>query len=161
MDSSVWHLFTNKNISDYTAQMLGLLHTIKSRVSAACWRCGAQACHPCFPSQVQRCHNRHQDQCPLCSWLLPCYLQVPPSTTLVWLSPPPRHAIKAPHYVDLPAEWIRLYNRVAVDLGFTYPAGPAHHLDLYTLALGEMAGIGCISFYCLLGFRLVHLHACR
>ena len=63
-----------------------------------------------------------------------------PSTTLmVWVSPPPRHTLKAPTYTDLPAEWIRLYNRVAVDLGFIYPTGPAHHLDLYSLALGESA----------------------
>lgn len=65
--------------------------------------------------------------------------QVPSTTLMVWVSPPPRHTLKAPTYTDLPAEWIRLYNRVAVDLGFIYPTGPAHHLDLYSLALGESA----------------------
>jgi hypothetical protein len=92
---------------------------------------------------------------------VPVLLQVPDTTQLVWLSPPPRNTVKAPTWGGLSAEWIRLYNGVAVDLGFTYPAGPAHHLDLYTLGIGEMAGTGCIAFYCLLGFCLVHLHACR
>ena len=38
--------------------------------------------------------------------------QLPPSTFLVWLSPPPRDARKVEKR-ELPAEWIRLYDRVA------------------------------------------------
>jgi hypothetical protein len=64
-------------------------------------------------------------------------MQVPPSTVLFWMSPPPRHAIKAPSYVDLPTEWIRLYVRTAVDLGFMKPSGPAYYLDLNSIAFGE------------------------
>ena len=53
------------------------------------------------------------------------------------MSPPPRHAIKAPSYVDLPTEWIRLYVRTAVDLGFMKPSGPAYYIDLNSIAFGE------------------------
>lgn len=74
------------------------------------------------------------------------------------MSPPPRHTLKAPTYTDLPAEWIRLYNRVAVDLGFTYPAGPAHHLDLYSIALGGWRGWGVCALG--LGLRACKAGAC-
>ena len=54
----------------------------------------------------------------------------------MWVSPPPRdeHKVNKP---ELPPEWIRLYDRVAEDVGFYKPAGPAHHIDLYQIGLGE------------------------
>ena len=72
------------------------------------------------------------------------YVQVPPSTLLVWLSPPPRDTTKYSNWsgrpASWPAEWIHMFARVAGDVGLLKPAGPAHHVDLYGIALGEGAG---------------------
>jgi len=39
-------------------------------------------------------------------------VQVPPSTFILWVSPPPRYEMKW-HKPELPPEWIRIYDRVA------------------------------------------------
>ncbi|PRW61493.1 CAS1 domain-containing 1-like [Chlorella sorokiniana] len=59
---------------------------------------------------------------------------VPPSTFILWLSPPPRDEKKWDK-PELPPEWIRLYDRVAHEVGFYKPTGPAYHLDLYQMGL--------------------------
>ncbi|KAI7839490.1 hypothetical protein COHA_006757 [Chlorella ohadii] len=59
---------------------------------------------------------------------------VPPSTFILWVSPPPRYEKKW-HKPELPPEWIRIYDRVAQELGFYKPKGPAYHLDLYQMGL--------------------------
>ena len=94
----------------------------------------AAVCPPDRPSpECRGQRSSHQECCCCC----PRCAQVPASTALFWMSPPPRHAIKAPTYVDLPTEWIRLYVRTAVDLGFMKPSGPAYYIDLNSIAFGE------------------------
>lgn len=67
-------------------------------------------------------------------------MQVPPSTLIVWLSPPPWDTVKYMRWSGqapgLPGEWIHIFARVAGDVGLLRPAGPARHVDLYSIALG-------------------------
>ena len=58
---------------------------------------------------------------------------------VVWLSPPPWD-MQRNYKPDIPPEWVHVYARMAADLGFFYPTGPAYHLDLYSLALGNYNG---------------------
>ena len=69
-------------------------------------------------------------------------VQVPSSTMLIWLTPPPVDEVKyykwrsgGPHV--WPSEWIRVLAPVAAEVGLLRPAGPAYLLDLYSIALGE------------------------
>lgn len=161
LGSAEWHLFTQKNLTLYAAEMARLLATLKEQV--------------CLPAPC-RCRRQWQEAWGLTSprgasphrnLPVPTHPQLPPSTYLVWLSPPPRDARKVKK-LELPAEWIPLYDRVAQvgwsgtylvgcrnavvqcpprlhtvccrrhrqDLGFYRPHGPAFHLDLFHIGLG-------------------------
>jgi hypothetical protein len=69
--------------------------------------------------------------------------RMPSSTLLIWLSPPPQSTLDSLPKPDLPAEWAPVFARVAGDLGFHYPRGPAHHLDMLHLALGGTEHSDC------------------
>jgi hypothetical protein len=67
---------------------------------------------------------------PAASW------QVPPTTTIVWVNPPAK-AATAPA-ANNPPDWIHIFSRVAGDLGFFKPLGPAFQIDSFAIAQGEV-----------------------
>lgn len=61
----------------------------------------------------------------------------PPGMLLFWITPPLQSTLRSPPRGDVQREWAPVYARVAQDLGFFHPAGPAHHLDFQRLSTGE------------------------
>ncbi|KAL4854816.1 hypothetical protein ACK3TF_004513 [Chlorella vulgaris] len=70
-------------------------------------------------------------------------VRVPPHTQVFWLSPPARGSLRQHYRLRLPADWVPIYARVAGEVGFFVPQGPAIHLDQLSI------GFGCLPF-CLL-----------
>jgi hypothetical protein len=66
-------------------------------------------------------------------------VRVPPHTQVFWLSPPARGSLRQHYRLGLPADWVPIYARVAGDLGFFVPQGPAIHLDQLSIGFGEPA----------------------
>ena len=100
----------------------------------------------------------HGTEDSMSEWMM--HLQVPPSTLLVWLSPHPRDMAKGLPKPELPAAWLHVYARMAADLGFFYPTGPVHHLDLYSLALGKQCTAGQLCKVTQLPFKCSQTHTC-
>lgn len=69
---------------------------------------------------------------------LPC--QVPSTTTIVWATAPAKRVTSLAGLRANPSDWIYLYNRVPVDLGFLKPAGPTLALDMFQLSQGGWLG---------------------
>lgn len=65
--------------------------------------------------------------------------RAPPGMLLFWVTPPLQSTLASPPRVDVQREWAPVYARMAGDLGFFHPSGPAHHLDFQRLSLGEAA----------------------
>ena len=121
----MWHLFSDKNVSNYERQMLALRHSCTRRCAPAGVRAGGGGLLPAtgatggglptacthtpllLPRRPLTLHTSlaprlHRPTLP--PPVLSRPLKVPPWVVLAWVSPPPRNTLKAPQYKDLPAE---------------------------------------------------------